>query len=88
MNEVKVDDDILCRFLGILILSSKYEMSIDQAYRSKYIPIKSFLPEYKFRKILQLLSWPGYTYSKEKGVRAHMTQAPAGKRVIGNKIHI
>lgn len=42
--DFKIDEDLCCRFLGLLILSSKFEMSIEQLYASKSFPAKSFMP--------------------------------------------
>ncbi len=72
--------DLICKFLGILVLSSKFDMSIEQMYASKALNLKAFMPQYKYRRLLQYLSWPGYTYTKQSGIKAQGKNKDTGRK--------
>lgn len=43
------------------------------------------MPQYKFKKLLQLLLWPGYRYDKRRGVFNEQGEDKQGERIIIKK---
>lgn len=55
-QNIEISKDVLCKLLGILILSSKFNMSIDSMYKSKYFLVEKVAVTVQGQEISEVLS--------------------------------
>ena len=82
-DAVQFDEATLCAWLGIVLLLSLYDISVDEFYKLNILDVSSKLAKYKFQRICRALRWPEMskvltTVSDDDGSEMILTQGRSG----------